>query len=54
MAEQRPLQMFVAQWQLDAMLKSFGPEATVADLEAHAEDLFHEPVTITVYEDPHG
>ena len=44
--------MFVSKWQLVAMLESLGPEATVADLEGHAEALFGEPVTIAVYEDP--
>lgn len=45
-----PKQMFVAGWQLAAMLAEFGPEATVEDLEAFAENLFHEPVKIVVYE----
>jgi hypothetical protein len=43
--------MFVSKWQLVAMLASLGETATVADLEAHAENLFHEPVTIVVYDD---
>lgn len=45
-----PKQMFVARWQLAAMLADFGPEATIEDLERFAENLFHEPVKIVVVE----
>lgn len=46
-----PKRMFVTRWQLLAMMSELGESATVADLEAFAENLFHEPVEIVLYDE---
>lgn len=45
--------MLVADWQLDLMLKSFGPAAEIGDLERYASELFGYDVTIETYDAEH-